>query len=168
MTILRIIGIDPGSRITGYGVIERVKNRLCYIASGCIRLPNVSLPERVHQIFEDLSQVILEFKPNLAAVEQVFMHKNARSALILGQARGAALCALTHRGLAVAEYMPRQVKQAVVGYGAADKIQVQQMITQLLSLSGIPQADAADALAVAICHSQIYSYQVAFQQQLQR
>ena len=150
---LRIIGIDPGSRITGFGIIDYAKGRLQYVTSGCIRMTEKGLPERVRQIFAELSVVISEYRPAHAAVEQVFMHKNARSALTLGQARVAALSALSMQGLYVAEYPTRSVKLAVVGHGGAEKTQVQHMVRVLLNLSSTPQADAADALAVALCHA---------------
>ncbi len=151
MTI--ILGIDPGSRITGYGVIESDGNRSVYIASGCVHTKSDSLPERLRIIFESVQQLVDEHQPHAMAIEQVFVSHNADSALKLGQARGAAICAGVSRGIAVGEYSPRTIKQAVVGSGKADKAQVQQMVKVLLNLSGIPPSDAADALAVALCHS---------------
>ncbi len=148
-----ILGIDPGSRVTGYGVIDFTGNRARYVASGCIRLPDADLPERLRIIFDGVCQLIQQFSPNQFAIEEVFMAKNAASALKLGQARGAAIVAATHHSLPVFEYSARKVKQAVVGKGSADKTQIQQMIRHLLKLEGDPQADAADALAIALCHA---------------
>ncbi len=148
-----ILGIDPGSRITGYGVIKQVGGKISYLGSGCIRLGDDPLPNRLNQIFDGVSQIIQQYKPDMFAIEQVFLAHNPDSALKLGQARGAAIVAATQNELSVAEYSARQIKQAVVGKGAADKNQVQHMVTYLLSLPAKPQADAADALAVALCHS---------------
>lgn len=147
-----ILGIDPGSRITGFGVVKVLGQKTHYIASGCIRVKEGILSDRLNQIFDSISQVIQEYKPDEAAIEQVFMSKNADSALKLGQARGAAMVAMAQHALVVAEYSARQIKQSVVGNGAADKSQVQHMVMSLLSLDKCPQADAADGLAVAICH----------------
>ena len=147
------MGIDPGSRMTGYGIVDMDGPCSRHIASGCIQTASGRpLPERLKTIFEGLTAVIQSWRPAEVAVEQVFMHRNPDSALKLGQARGAALCAVVLAGVPISEYAPRAIKQAVVGSGAADKSQVQRMITLLLSLSEPPQADAADALAVAICH----------------
>lgn len=148
-----ILGIDPGSRITGYGIIRSNGNRHQYISSGCIRTQQANFPERLHLIFQGVTQIIQQYQPQYVAIEQVFMAKNPDSALKLGQARGAAIVAAVHQQLPVAEYTARQVKQSVVGSGAADKTQVQHMVTHLLQLNGVPQADAADALAVALCHA---------------
>lgn len=147
-----ILGIDPGSRITGYGVIKQIGSKFEYVASGCIRVQGDELAPRLQQVFDGVSEIINQFSPTLFAIEQVFVAKNADSALKLGQARGAAIVAATNRQLPVAEYSARQIKQAVVGKGSADKTQVQHMITYLLKLTAAPQADAADALAVALCH----------------
>jgi crossover junction endodeoxyribonuclease RuvC len=149
----RILGIDPGLRITGFGVIERVGTKLGYVASGCIRTPDGSLPERLKVILDGVQQVIDTYQPTEAAVEIVFVNVNPQSTLLLGQARGAAICGLVARALPVSEYTALQVKQAVVGYGKANKEQVQHMVKRLLQLPGDPQADAADALACAICHA---------------
>lgn len=147
------MGIDPGSRITGYGVIDLDGPRSRYVASGCIQTDSSRpLPERLKIIFEGVAGVIREHQPVEVAVEQVFMHRNPDSALKLGQARGAALCAVVMAGLPVSEYAPRSIKQAVVGSGAADKTQVQRMVGWLLNRAEPLPADAADALAVAICH----------------
>lgn len=148
-----ILGIDPGSRVTGYGVIARKQGKLVYVASGCIRTKDGELAGRLQQIFTGVSDIIRQFGPAQFAIEQVFMAKNPDSALKLGQARGAAIVAATQADLTVAEYSARQIKQAVVGKGSAEKAQVQHMVKHLLSLPGTPQADAADALAVALCHA---------------
>ena len=151
---MRILGIDPGSRATGYGVIEKEGNRLIHIDNGVIRPPEkAGLPERLLAIFTDLAAIIDKYSPQAAAIEQVFMSQNAQSALKLGQARGAALLAMAQAGLEIGEYSPMQVKSAVVGYGRAAKSQVQQMVKALMNLPEIAQEDASDALAVAICHA---------------
>ena len=155
MTI--ILGIDPGSRITGYGVVREHQRRLEYIDSGCIRSSNGTLSERLLQIFNGVCLLMEKYAPDEVAIEQVFMHKNVSSALKLGHARGVAMVACASHRVAVSEYAARQVKQTVVGYGAADKIQVQHMVVNLLTLSASPQADASDALAIAICHSHMRS-----------
>lgn len=148
----RILGIDPGSRVTGFGVIEVAGSRLRYLASGCIRAGHATLAGRLRVIYDGVVEVITSYQPDEAVIENVFMHRNASSALKLGQARGAAICALAGRGLAVHEYTPNQIKQAVVGRGHAGKEQIQHMVQALLKLDSAPQADAADALACAICH----------------
>jgi len=148
-----ILGVDPGSRFTGFGFINANGNKMEYITSGCIRLPAVELPERLKIIFDSLSELIERHSPQEMAVEQVFMARNAGSALKLGQARGAAIVAGVHHDLPVAEYSAKQIKQAVVGKGGAAKSQVQHMVTALLGLPASPQEDAADALAVALCHA---------------
>lgn len=148
-----ILGIDPGSRITGYGVIRQQNGRVEYLGSGCIRTSGEQLSDKLKQIYDGVSEVIIQFQPDMFAIEQVFMAKNPDSALKLGQARGCAIVAAVNAGLPVAEYAARQVKQSVVGTGAADKEQVQHMVKQLLKLPACPQADAADALAVALCHT---------------
>lgn len=151
MTI--ILGIDPGSRITGYGVIKQTGSKTTYLGSGCIRVQGDELASRLKQIYSGVSEIINQFQPDTFAIEQVFMAKNPDSALKLGQARGAAIVAATNHELPVSEYSARQIKQAVVGKGGAEKTQVQHMVTYLLKLPSTPQADAADALAVALCHS---------------
>lgn len=148
-----LLGIDPGSRITGYGIIEEVGGKTHYIASGCIRIQDAPLPQRLLQVFTGINTIIETYAPQSVGIEQVFMAKNADSALKLGQARGAAIVAAMTHGLEVCEYSARQVKQAVVGKGSAEKTQVQHMITHLLKLDKTPQADAADALAIALCHA---------------
>ena len=150
----RILGIDPGLRITGFGIIEKHGNQLRYVASGCIKSNDKqSLPERIATLFAGISEVIATYRPDQAAVEKVFVNVNPQSTLLLGQARGAAISALVHGGLPVAEYTALQVKQAVVGNGHADKVQVQHMVRRLLVLPGDPSPDAADALACAIAHA---------------
>ena len=148
----RILGIDPGSRVTGYGIIEQDGQRISYISSGCIRVAGEGIAERLGQIYTEVSQVIGDYAPEEMAIERVFMNRNADSALKLGQARGAAICAGVTAALPVAEYAARAIKQAVTGKGGAAKAQVQHMIGVLLCLNQAPPADAADALAVAICH----------------
>ena len=148
----RVLGIDPGSRATGYGIIDSASGQIRYIASGCIRTRDGQLAGRLGEIHDGVRQLIAEFAPDVAAVEQVFVARSASSALKLGQARGAALSALVVAELDVAEYAPRRVKQAITGTGAATKHQVQHMVRLLLNLPRAPGADAADALAIAICH----------------
>ena len=150
---LRILGIDPGSRITGYGVIEVQGNRSTYLVSGCVRVDDETFPERLRAIFDGIGAVVAEYQPTEIAIEKVFVQRNVDSALKLGQARGAAICAVMNRSLPIAEYSPAQIKLALVGRGAADKHQVQHMVKTLLQLVESPQADAADALACALCHS---------------
>lgn len=147
-----ILGIDPGSRVTGYGVIQVERNKIQYIDSGCIRVRAEDFDQRLLEIFDGINTIVEEFKPDTAAIEQVFMHYNAQSALKLGQARGAAIVAMASHGLSVGEYSARQIKQSVVGYGAAVKAQVQEMIISILKLNASPAEDAADALACALCH----------------
>lgn len=149
----RILGIDPGSRVTGYGVLRAAAGRLEFIDCGCIRTPGGGHPERLRRIFCGLSEVIGDSAPEQAAVERVFLGRNAASALKLGQARGSAMAACGFHGLPVAEYGARQVKRAVSGFGAADKEQVQYMVRVILGIRGELSEDAADALAVAICHA---------------
>ena len=150
---LRILGIDPGLRVTGFGIIERTGNRLGYVTSGCVRSGTGELALRLKAILEGLNDVIAAHRPLEVAVEKVFVNVNAQSTLALGQARGTAICAAVLAGLPVAEYTALQVKQAVVGNGHANKEQVQHMVKRLLALAGDPSPDAADALACAICHA---------------
>lgn len=157
----RILGIDPGSRKTGFGVIERLGGKVAYVTSGVIRVPEGELPERLKIIFDGITQIAQQYQPDVVAVEQIFMARNASSALKLGQARGAAITAAVVQDLAVYEYEARKVKQSVVGTGAADKIQVQHMVKALLRLPGTPQEDAADALAVALCHANTQDHLIA-------
>lgn len=154
----RIIGIDPGSRVTGYGVIDSDRGQLHFIACGVIKTTTrYPFAHRLNEIFEGINEVVQVHGPAIAAVEDVFLAANPRSALKLGHARGAAVVAAMQNGLAVFDYSARAVKQAVAGYGQADKKQVQHMVRVLLSLSGSPSGDAADALAVAICHANQFS-----------
>ena len=148
-----ILGIDPGSRRTGFGIIDAVGAKTSYVTSGIIRLPEDALPARLKIIFQGVEELIEEHKPQLMAVEDVFFARDPRAALRLGQARGAAIVAGVMAELPVAEYSARTVKQAVVGTGSATKEQVQHMVMRLLKLPAAPQEDAADALAVAICHA---------------
>jgi len=151
---MRILGIDPGSSATGYGVVDFAGNRATHVAHGVIRAArNVSLAERLARIHAHLVELALEHRPDIAVVEKVFMASNARSALVLGQARGAALAALASQGLDVHELSAREVKKAVAGSGAANKKQVQDMVSRLLSLDRSPASDAADALAIALCQA---------------
>ena len=148
-----ILGIDPGSRITGYGIIDSDGYHADYVTSGCIRAGEESLPKRLSTIYAGIQELILQFSPEEVAIEKVFVHRNVDSALKLGQARGAAICAIMNHSLSIEEYSPTEIKQSVVGKGNAAKEQVQHMIQVLLNLSASPQADAADALAVAVCHA---------------
>jgi crossover junction endodeoxyribonuclease RuvC len=154
---IRILGIDPGLRVTGFGVIDKVGQKLAYVASGCVKSSDRdSLPERIRTLLEGIGEVIATHRPPYAmeaAVEKVFVNVNPQSTLLLGQARGAAISALVLAGLQVSEYTALQVKQAVVGHGKAAKEQVAHMVCRLLQLPGAPSADAADALACAICHA---------------
>ncbi len=148
-----ILGIDPGSRKTGFGIINAMAGKHEYVTSGVIKLPDAELPQRLKVIFQNLTEIIEKYSPQQVAVEQVFMAKNAGSALKLGQARGAAITTCVTNDLEVMEYSARQIKQAVVGTGAANKEQVQHMVKTLLKLPAAPAEDAADALAAAICHA---------------
>jgi crossover junction endodeoxyribonuclease RuvC len=148
-----ILGIDPGLRVTGFGVLRKDGHKLSYIASGTIRIPDGDLPSRLKVILEGVGEVIRAYQPECAAIEKVFSNVNPQSTLLLGQARGAAICGLVAGGLMVAEYTALQVKKAVVGNGKAQKSQVQEMVQRLLLLPGLPGTDAADALGVAICHA---------------
>ena len=150
---MRILGIDPGLRITGFGVIEKAGNRLCYVTSGCVKSGQGELALRLKLILDGLAEVIAQSRPHEVAIEKVFVNVNPRSTLALGQARGTAICAAVLAGLPVAEYTALQVKQSVVGKGHAKKDQVQHMVRRLLALPGDPSPDAADALACAICHA---------------
>jgi len=150
---LRIIGIDPGLNRTGYGVIEHVGGQLRGVVFGVIKSPPGPLASRLGHILAELGTVIRDTRPQQASIEKVFVNVNAQSTLLLGQARGAALCAAVSAGLVIHEYTALQVKQAVVGYGKADKLQVQKMVQRLLALPRAPVADAADALACCICHA---------------
>ena len=149
----RLLGLDPGLRVTGYGVIDKVGQSLTYVASGVIRTETGELPGRIRIIFAGVMEVLQQFRPEAAAIEKVFVNVNPQSTLLLGQARGAALAALTSAGQPVFEYTALQVKQAVVGNGHADKQQVMHMVKRLLALPAEPRPDSADALACAICHA---------------
>lgn len=151
---MKILGIDPGSRATGYGIVEEVAGRLSFVCCGVIRVsPGRSFPERLLEIHQGIGEVIEKHRPDRVAIEEVFMAKNPSSALKLGHARGVLVLAAIQRRLPLAEYSPRQIKQAVAGYGNADKVQIQHMVKAILSLAKSPSHDAADALAVAICHT---------------
>jgi crossover junction endodeoxyribonuclease RuvC len=148
----RILGIDPGSRLTGFGVLDIEDGKPSYVASGAVRTTDGDFPDRLKGIFNAVGEIVAEYRPDIVAIESVFMHKNAGSALKLGHARSAALCATFAYDVEVYEYAPREIKQAIVGTGSATKEQVQHMVASLLQLDGMPQADAADALAAALCH----------------
>jgi crossover junction endodeoxyribonuclease RuvC len=150
---LRILGIDPGLNRTGYGVVGISGSQLTYLAAGVIKVPAGELHERLGTILSELTGVIRDARPQVATIEKVFVNVNPKSTLLLGQARGAAICAAVQAGLAVHEYAALQIKQAVVGFGQADKRQVQAMVQRLLALAAPPPTDAADALACAICHA---------------
>ncbi|CAG0977734.1 Crossover junction endodeoxyribonuclease RuvC [Burkholderiales bacterium] len=149
----RILGIDPGLRVTGFGLVDASGNRLAYVASGVVRTGTGDMPLRLGVIVRDLAHVIAEYSPCEVVVEQVFVNVNPTSTLALGQARGAAIAAAVLAGLPVHEYTAGQIKQAVVGGGRAAKSQVQAMVSRLLGLPGLPSPDAADALAAAVCHA---------------
>jgi crossover junction endodeoxyribonuclease RuvC len=151
--VTRILGIDPGLRITGFGVLDKTGHKLAYVTSGCIRTPRGELSQRLKTLLEGLQEVIAGCRPEQVALEKVFVNVNPQSTLLLGQARGTAICAAVMHDLPVSEYTALQVKQAVVGNGHAGKEQVQEMVKRLLKLAGDPNPDAADALACAICHA---------------
>jgi crossover junction endodeoxyribonuclease RuvC len=150
---VRILGIDPGSATTGYGVVDHEHGRLTHVAHGTLRPPRDPLPLRLHRLLRSVEEVVEMHRPDVAVVEQVFVSASPRSALVLGQARGVALAALASGGVALHEYDPRQIKQAVTGYGAASKDQIRHMVRRLLALAETPASDPADALAAAICHA---------------
>ncbi len=150
---LRILGIDPGLRVTGFGVIEVNQQSLTYVTSGCIKTTGEGLPDRLKEILSGVIEIIESHDPTIAVVEKVFVNVNPQSTLLLGQARGAAISAAVLKDLAVAEFTALQVKQSVVGNGHADKSQVQEMVRRLLNLPSAPSTDAADALACAICYA---------------
>lgn len=152
--MVRILGIDPGSRVTGYGIVESHRGRLGFVACGVVKT-TLSYPfaTRLNEIFDGINEVVQLHNPTVAAIEDVFLSSNPRTAINLGQARGAAVVAVMQNGVAVSDYTPRKIKQAVAGYGQAEKVQVQHMVKVLLQLKGAPSNDAADALAVAICHA---------------
>lgn len=149
-----ILGIDPGSRITGYGLIKESSQKIEYLDSGCIRTsPQDDLSQKLLQIYDGICQLMDNYSPSEVAIEQIFMHENPNSALKLGHARGVAMVAAASHRVKVSEYSAREIKQALVGYGAAEKAQVSHMVVHMLCLNKAPQKDAADALAIAICHS---------------
>ena len=151
---MKILGIDPGLRTTGFGIIHKKGNALSSIASGTVKTPpEAGLPVRLKTIFDGISEIVATYEPDCAAIEKVFVNVNPQSTLLLGQARGAAISALVAAELAVYEFTALQIKQAIVGHGKAQKKQVQEMVQRLLSLPGIPGSDAADALGIAICHA---------------
>lgn len=149
---IRVLGLDPGSRHTGFGIVDCSGPAATHIVSGAISTNAEEFPERLQQIFEQVRELIVRYTPAEIAIERVFVHRNADSALKLGQARGAALCGAFAAAVQVFEYSPREIKMAVVGSGSADKVQVQHMVRALLSLNTRVNTDAADALAVALCH----------------
>ncbi|MFL6649279.1 MAG: crossover junction endodeoxyribonuclease RuvC [Sulfurifustaceae bacterium] len=152
--MMRVLGVDPGSRVTGFGVVQVLRNgQLQYLTSGCIRAPAGSLAERLKSIHDGICEIVNAFQPAVFAIERVFMARNADSALKLGQARGAAIVAAINASLEVNEYSATEIKRAIVGRGGAEKNQVQHMVRVLLDLDRAPAADAADALACAICHA---------------
>jgi crossover junction endodeoxyribonuclease RuvC len=150
---MRIIGIDPGSSVTGYGIVEQPSRHLCHVASGRV-VTSTQMPfhRRLKHIYCELVEVIARHTPQVMAVEDLFFARNVKSALKLGHVRGVAILAGLNAGLEITEYSPLEIKQALVGYGRAQKNQVQEMVRILLNLGELPQADTADALAVAICH----------------
>lgn len=150
---MRILGIDPGSLVTGFGIIDSDGRKSIHVHSGCIRVKGEDLVVRLGRIFDQVTDLVETHRPDVLSIEQVFVSRNPSSALKLGQARGAAICAGVRSGLPVVEYSPASIKQAVVGTGSANKEQVQHMITMILGLKTVPAADAADALAVAVCHA---------------
>ena len=151
---MRVLGIDPGTATTGYGVVEETEEGLRVLAYGVVTTPpDLSLPQRLQAIYRELRRLVREWQPDAAAVEELYFNVNVRTAMGVGQARGVALLAMADEGLTVAEYGPGEVKQALTGYGGAEKRQMQEMVRMLLGLPSIPRPDdAADALAVAICH----------------
>jgi crossover junction endodeoxyribonuclease RuvC len=151
---MRILGIDPGLRITGFGVIDKRGAAMHYVTSGVIRTPDSDLPTRLGVIAAGLHEVIEANKPDQSAIEKVFLNMNPATTMLLGHARGAAICALVQAELPVSEYTALQIKQGIVGYGKAKKEQIQLMVQRMLALAGLPGPDAADALACAICHAQ--------------
>lgn len=150
---VRVLGIDPGSQCTGFGVVDAAGPRLTYVASGVIRTQNGEFAARLCEIFTCVQRIVAQYRPHEIAIERVFVNRNPDSALKLGQARGAAICGTVDANAEVFEYATRQIKQAVVGSGSAEKTQVQLMIRSLLKLDGPVAADAADALAAAVCHA---------------
>jgi crossover junction endodeoxyribonuclease RuvC len=154
-----ILGIDPGSRITGFGLINNQTDRIEYISSGAVKVVGKALPQKLGHIYTAIEEIIQQYHPEQMSIENVFMSRNADSALKLGQARGAAICAGYQSGLEIAEYAPREIKKSIVGSGAASKDQVQHMVKRLLGIKQELQEDEADGLAIAICHAQFYATQ---------
>ncbi len=155
-----ILGIDPGSQKTGFGIIAHQSGRSEYVTSGVIRLPRVSLPERLKIIYDSVGEIVIQHCPQELAIEEVFLARDAKAAIKLGQARGAAIVACVNQGMPVHEYAAKSIKQAVVGTGSAEKGQVQHMVKSLLRLPAAPAEDAADALAAALCHAHTQQYLV--------
>lgn len=153
-----VLGIDPGSHKTGYGIVSLIGSEVSYLGSGCILLTEKQLHKRLQTIFEAVTTIVNQYKPHVLAIEETFLAKNVQSTVKLSEARAAAMVAATNCGLDVYEYTPMQIKKAVVGYGSAQKEQVQYMVKSILRLNGTPQVDASDALACAICHA--YTYRV--------
>ena len=150
---MRVIGIDPGTRRMGYGIVESSGSRLIHIDNGAIiTSPGDPLPARLKGIYDGITEVIEEYKPDVVSIEDIFYSKNVKSAMKLGHARGVGMLAGANKGLGIFEYTPTAIKSAVVGFGRAEKAQIQQMVKILLNLPEVPQEDAADALAAAICH----------------
>jgi len=158
---MKILGIDPGLRVTGFGVIHQAGARLNYVASGTIRIPDGDLPSRLKVILDGVGELVRTYQPDCAAIEIVFSNMNPQSTLLLGQARGAAICGLVGANLSVAEYTALQMKKSVAGHGKAQKAQVQAMVQRLLKLDALPGTDAADALGLAICHANAGAGRVA-------
>lgn len=165
---MRILGIDPGSRITGIGIIESDGRHSRHVFSTCIRLGNEAFPNRLGKIYQDLELIIKEYRPRQMAIEDVFLSNNPSSALKLGQARGAAICATVMQNIPVFEYSAREIKLAVVGKGNADKSQVQHMVKLLLNLQGKIQSDTADGLAIALSHAHVGATKARLQQALEK
>ena len=162
---MKVMGIDPGSRITGLAVVESNNDDIKSLGFHCVRLSNEPLADRLAKIYKGVEAVILEYQPDIVAVEQVFVSKNANSALVLGQARGSAICSAVNQQMQIREYSALQIKKAVVGNGNAKKEQVQHMVRVLLGLTRTPDQDEADALACAICH--IHTSQVEYKLSMQ-
>ena len=151
---MRVLGIDPGTRITGYGIIEKSGSLLAHVENGCLTTrPRDSVPSRLEEIYRGILEVLEKFRPDVVAIEEAFFAKNVATSLRLGESRGVALLAASQKKLPIFEYAPREVKQAITGFGQATKEQVQEMVRRLLKLGEVAQEDASDALAVAICHS---------------
>jgi crossover junction endodeoxyribonuclease RuvC len=153
ITTVRVLGIDPGSQRTGFGVLDATGTRLTYVASGVIRTSQADFATRLYEIFRCMQTIVTQYRPHEIAIEKVFVNRNPDSALKLGQARGAAICGTAEAKADIYEYATRQIKQAVVGSGSAEKSQVQMMMRSILKLDGPVSADAADALAAAVCHA---------------